>query len=239
MRKLLFITLIVSCQFFKLNAQTISQNSGWFMLVNSTKFNDKFGLHFDFQLRSADSWDYVRNVLIRPGITYYINKTQNATLGYLYTSTFTQMAPIGAGTSYKNTLLENRVWEQYIINHKISSIFVQHRFRLEQRFVETQGDAIFAQRFRYFFRFIRPLQKKQETFKEGVFVALQNEVFLNIQNKHKLNGAIFDQNRFYLAAGYRFSSKIDLEVGYMNQSINGVSNNTSNNIAQLAIYTRF
>ena len=67
---------------------------------------------------------------------------------------------------------------------------------------------------------------------------MQNEIFLNVQNKDKINNSLFDQNRVYAALGYRFSPKIDVGAGYMNQSTNGATNDVSNNIVQLALYTR-
>jgi hypothetical protein len=234
MRKIYILAFFA---FFSYNisfAQTQNQNSVWFMGLNSTKFNDKWGLHFDFQLRSADKVDYLRNVLIRPGITYYINSKQNATLGYLLTTTHTELPD---NADY--TLTEHRIWQQYILSHKIKSVFASHRVRLEQRFIEQlNGEDIFSQRFRYFFRFIQPLQKVNDSFNKGPFVALQNEVFLNIHHKNLLNNHGFDQNRAYLAAGYRFSNQIDLEAGYMNQSVNGRQNNISNQILQFAFYVR-
>jgi len=215
-------------------AQTQIQNSGWLTLINNTKFNEKWGVALDLQVRSADNWSYVRNILIRPGITYYFNGSTNATAGYLYAPTRTQ-TPTG-----DFTLLEQRIWEQLAYSHKIKSSFATHRVRLEQRFIETNGGGdIFAQRFRYFFRLIKPLQDYKETFDKGIFVALQNELFFNIQSKDQLNKSLFDQNRFYIAAGYRVSKKLDIEAGYLNQYINGATTNTSNRVAQFAIYTRF
>ena len=218
----------------KLYAQTQHQNSGWFMFLNNTKFNDKWGLQFDVQLRSADDWGYLRNTLVRPALQYFINNKHNVALGYLWQTTHTESAG-----SPDLTLHEHRIFEQYIYSHKIKSVFASHRFRVEQRFIGRTGEDVFSQRFRYFFRLIQPLQKAQPTFTKGPFVALQNEVFLNIQNKDKINNSVFDQNRLYLAAGYRFSKQFDLEAGYMNQATHGVSNNTVNNIIQLAVYTRF
>ncbi|NII84933.1 DUF2490 domain-containing protein [Pedobacter sp. SG908] len=217
-----------------LYAQTQHQNSGWFMLLNNTKFNDKWGLQFDVQLRSADDWGYLRNTLVRPALQYFINNKHNVALGYLWQTTHTELE----GTP-DLTLHEHRIFEQYIYNHKIKSVFASHRFRVEQRFIGRTGEDVFSQRFRYFVRLIQPLQKTQPTFTKGPFVALQNEVFLNLQNKDKINNSVFDQNRLYLAAGYRFSKQFDLEAGYMNQITNGISNNTVNNIIQLAVYTRF
>ena len=218
----------------KLYAQTQHQNSGWFMFLNNTKFNDKWGLQFDVQLRSADDWGYLRNTLVRPALQYFINNQHNVALGYLWQTTHTESAG-----SPDLTLHEHRIFEQYIYSHKIKSVFASHRVRLEQRFIGRTGEDVFSQRFRYFFRLIQPLQKAQPTFTKGPFVALQNEVFLNLQNKDKINNSVFDQNRLYLAAGYRFSKQFDLEAGYMNQATHGASNNTVNNIIQLAVYTRF
>ncbi|MBB2146768.1 DUF2490 domain-containing protein [Pedobacter sp. LMG 31464] len=233
--KKLALSLLLFMAIGTISAQTNIQNSGWLGLFNSTKFNEKWGFAFDAQFRSSDNWEYVRNVLIRPGITYYINNKNNVTAGYLYTTTYNKLV----GTS-NNTLTEHRAWEQYVLSHKLRSSFVSHRFRLEQRFIEqANGDEIFAQRFRYFVRLIQPLQGNVDVFNEGAFVALQNEVFFNIQNKEKLNNSLFDQNRFYIAGGYRFSKKVDIEAGYLNQYTNGIARNTSNRVAQLALYTRF
>jgi Protein of unknown function (DUF2490) len=231
---LLSVVMVFIMASGRLYAQTQYQNSGWFMFLNNTKFNDKWGLQFDLQVRSADDWGYVRNTLVRPAVQYFINNKSNVALGYLWQTTTTEVM----GSADLN-LHEHRIFEQYIYNHKIRSVFASHRFRVEQRFIGRTGEDVFSQRFRYFVRLIQPLQKTQPAFTKGAFLALQNEIFLNIQNKSKINSSVFDQNRAYLAAGYRFSKQFDLEAGYMNQATHGLSNNTVNNIVQLAIYTRF
>ncbi|SOD15421.1 DUF2490 domain-containing protein [Pedobacter xixiisoli] len=239
MRKIVlvaFLSVFTSLSY----AQTINQNTGWLFLMNTTKFNDKWGMHFDLQVRSENNWDGVRNLLVRPGVTYYINKNSNATVGYLYTPTFLPNDILIGAAPMKNTLTEHRIWQQYIYNHQPwKGAALSHRFRLEQRFIERQIDDLFSQRFRYFFRLVQPLQKQEGAFTKGIFAALQNELFFNIQNKEQLNGSLFDQNRAYLAVGYRVSKSFDIEAGYMNQTVNGANANTVNNVAQLALYTRF
>ncbi|WP_348621295.1 DUF2490 domain-containing protein [Pedobacter lusitanus] len=236
MKRNSFFLLIVLCFFgTTINAQTNYQNSGWLFLLNNTKINKKWGTHLDIQLRSADNWNNVKNFLFRPGITYFLNDKNDITLGYLLSETHNQVDDLG-----EHKLTEHRIWQQYIHKHKISTINVSHRFRLEQRFAEKiRNEDIFAQRFRYFVRFIIPLKKEVKNFEEGLFAALQNELFFNVQNKDKLNGHFFDQNRAYGALGYRFSKKFDLEAGYLNQAVKGASNNSVNNVIQLAVYTRF
>ena len=231
MKKVLFIAALSCLLGIQVKAQTTQQNSGWLFLMNSTKINDKWGAHFDVQLRSSDEWKDVRNLLVRPGITYFIDGKNDVTLGYLFTQTYSPQAA---------TLTENRIWQQYIHKHKISSVNVSHRLRLEQRFIERlNNDDLFSQRARYFVRALIPLQKGQQSFEKGWFAALQNELFFNVQGKDGLNGNVFDQNRAYGAMGYRLSKKMDLEAGYMNQAIKGRVGNTSNHILQVAVYTRF
>ncbi|MGC4232103.1 MAG: DUF2490 domain-containing protein [Niabella sp.] len=230
-KKILVLLVLLLSLFHWVNAQTSREQTGWFFFLNSTKLNDKWGLHLDVQVRSHDNWNGIRNVLVRPGLTYFIRSNQNATAGYLYVPTL----PVNGAT-----LIEHRIWEQYIISHKAFTGSLSHRFRLEQRFIEkTNNDRVFAQRFRYFFRHIQPLSKTESTFVKGPFAALQNEVFFNIQNKENTNNRFFDQNRSYLAGGYRFSKKLDIEAGYMNVFGKGAAIDNVNNVAQLAIYTRF
>jgi len=218
------------------HAQTVHQSSGWLFLLNNTKISNKWGVYTDVQVRSADKWAEVRNFLFRPGITYYANSKNELTLGYALIQTFPHVEG-----SRDNLLTEHRIWEQYVYKHKTArTIIAQHRFRLEQRFIERSGkDQLFAQRFRYFTRFIIPLEKGAKNFEEGFFVALQNELFFNVQHKDELNHKLFDQNRAYIAAGYRANKHLDIEAGYLNQAIKGLNNNTSNNVVQLALYTKF
>ncbi|MFT4153429.1 DUF2490 domain-containing protein [Parafilimonas sp.] len=231
----IILTIVISFFLFKAPAaQTISENTGWLAWFNTYKFSKRFGLTSDVQVRSADNRDYVRHVLIRPGLTFYINSKSNATAGYAFIGHYNRL-PDPA----KNTLVENRIWEQYIYNMKLSQVSLQHRFRLEQRFIERQADQIFSQRLRYFARLIVPIAKQEAAFAKGFFAAVQNEIFFNIQNKEMLNGKLFDQNRVYGAVGYRFNAKFDMDAGYLNQYIKGASANTSNNAIQLAFYTRF
>lgn len=233
--KRIAVTLILVSFFNLIHAQTTHEQTGWFFFLNSTRINEKWGVHFDLQLRSHDELDGLRHMLVRPGLTYHIKPNQNATVGYLYTPTFTR----SVGTP-NTTLTEHRIWEQYVISHKLFSGNLGHRFRLEQRFIEKPaGNRVFAQRLRYFLRHVQPLTNTAGGFTKGPFAALQNEVFANIQNQKNTNNHFFDQNRAYIAAGYRFSKKVDVEAGYMNIFGKGANANTVNNVAQLAVYTRF
>jgi len=231
--RILFALLTLFCLISTAGiAQTLNQNSGWLFLMNTTKINEKWGAHLDVQFRSADDWDFLRSFLFRPGVTYYINSKNEVTLGYLLNETFNQ--DDGAAD---NKVTEHRIWQQYIYKHKIGKASVSHRVRNEQRFIERHQDNLFAQRFRYFIRAIVPVKKGQEQFDQGAFLALQNEAFIHLQNEDAPK--VFDQNRAYIAAGYRFSKQLDIEAGYLNQTSAGANRYTINHAVQLALYTRF
>jgi hypothetical protein len=216
------------------SAQT-NEFSGWAAWFHAQRFSEHWGASFDGQFRSAHQADYLKNVLLRPNINYYFGN-KSATLGYAYVSANGRTA-----TGEKTLRHENRIFEQFIITQKAGiNTAISHRFRLEQRFLSstaTQPD-VFSQRVRYFVRGVIPFNNKP-AFTKGTFLALQNEVFVNVQNKEKINNHFFDQNRAYVALGYRFSKRIDIDAGYLNQYIQQNQTHTINNIAQVALYTRF
>lgn len=224
---------LISCQ---LSAQD-NQYSGWGAIFHTQRFSKNWGASFDMQFRSANHYEYLRNVLLRPSINYYFDKNKIAALGYAY------IATNGRNADDQHTYRpENRIWQQLIINQKLGlTVALQHRFRLEQRFLGNNAglnDHYFSQRLRYFARAVLPL-KHDSVFKKGIFIGLQNEVFVNVQNKEKVNNHFFDQNRAYLALGYRFSKQIDAEIGYLNQYTKQRESYIINHVMQLAIYTRF
>jgi hypothetical protein len=217
------------------SAQT-NELTTWGAWFHTQKFSEHWGAAFDGQFRSSNHVGYLRNMLLRPSASYYFNKDRRLDLGYAY------IATNGRTTSGAKTFRpEHRIFEQFIISQKAGvNTGITHRFRLEQRFLgqtATQPD-VYAQRFRYFVRGVVPLSK-QAPFTKGSFVALQNEVFANVQNKDKINKHFFDQNRAYAAFGYRVSKQFDVEVGYLNQYIKQAEAYTINNVIQLALYTRF
>jgi len=204
----------------------------WAAWFNTTKLSDTTTLISDVQLRSTDDWDGVRTVLLRAGLARPWGKSATISAGYAYIETVNQGGP---------DTVENRLWQQVIVNKPVRGLPLTHRFRLEQRFIERRAaEDIYSDRFRYFARLLVPLgQTGGGSFTQGNFVALQNEIFLNLSGRDDLNGKVFDQNRAYVAVGRRLSSGLDLELGYMNQYVNSRSRDTENHIVQFALYTRW
>ena len=234
MMKYIFLLLLF---FFLSNNSSFAQNkeeSAWISLSSNYKFSAKWGAYLDVQIRSSDHYSYLRQVIIRPGIAYHFNKNQTSIVGYSRSDNYVQTAGFP-----NNHTIENRFWEQFAQQHKIKKLFVTQRVRLEQRFLEVNEKVVYSQRFRYYTRFLLPLKKYDVKFEQGPYLAAQNEIYLNIQNKEKMNNHLVDQNRTNLIVGNRFNSNLDIELSFLNQYVVGLKTNTINRVAQLGVITRF
>lgn len=245
-RKLLLNVLLLLC-IQRIAAQT--QFSGWLADFNTVKINTKFSVHSDFQLRSSDQLKHIQTLLLRTGLNYHASKRLVLTGGYAYIHNRRVIGPVSGYAA------EHRIWEQLLYTHPLTvgagpkalKGTLAHRFRVEQRFLpqsyvdngvlKNDGNS-YANRLRYFIRDVTPLVPWSAS-GSAPFLALQNEVFVNIGDKSAVNGAFFDQNRAYVALGYRFHKSFDLEMGYMNQYIKGRGKAFSNiHILQVATYVR-
>lgn len=223
------------------------QTAGWFAAFNTFKIPvSKFSIHLDAQVRSADKFEALQTFIVRPGVNYHVRKNMVATVGYAWIRLRAAYITSNNQNDF-DYLSEHRIWEQFIVNHNVAFIPLQHRFRLEQRFMpksvvdgnDLKNDGFdLAHRFRYFLRGVIPVDGSK-TFTKGVFAAIQNEIFLNYGDPTRTNGKVFDQNRAYLAVGYRLSPKFDVEGGYLNQFVSGrTGSRITYHVAQIATYLR-
>ncbi|MEX0968392.1 MAG: DUF2490 domain-containing protein [Bacteroidia bacterium] len=106
--------------------------------------------------------------------------------------------------------IEHRIWEQFYIRHELRNIRMEHRYRLEQRWLKRKP-TLYLDRIRYFYRVTIPISNKQ-LLPNTLFLSFYNEVFLNITDNP------FDRNRLYGATGYQFTKDIAGHAGYLLQT---------------------
>ncbi len=227
MKKRIFI-LVIFLFSLKLQAQTShlhvqTQNTNaWFMYFGDHKFSNKFGVHLEAQLRRNDIVSNPQQLLLRTGLNYHINNLIMATVGYCFVETY----PYGA-FPVKTNFPENRLWEQIQIKNQYGRFEWVCRFRLEQRFskipvlntsstVYEPGDAVYTNRFRSLNRVSIPFKGKTINDK-SFYISAYDEFFISFGKKVAAN--LFDQNRAYVALGYKIPKIGRLEVGYMYQAI--------------------
>jgi hypothetical protein len=119
---------------------------------------------------------------------------------------------------------EHRLFQMATLTDKVSIVDLSHRFMLEQRWVGRYSNANFTiedefpllNRFRYMFRLQIPLKGK-ETIDKTPYISIYDEIFIGFGDN--VNENIFDQNRIGILLGYRFSSLVRIEAGYLNQTL--------------------
>lgn len=212
--------LFLSLLFFPyaLSAQVDEgQLGGWYMYFwNTTIKESPIGFQGDIQYRNWNIAGDLEQLLLRGGITYKPTDTRvKFTLGYGYIAT----GEFGDGTA---TTQESRIYQEALIPQTIGKrVFLTHRYRYEQRFVEGQD---FRTRYRY--NLFLNIPFNQADLKKGaIYLALYNELFINGQRDIG-NGRtvqIFDRNRTYGALGYSIGDRLRMQLGYMQQATNSVS----------------
>ncbi len=202
------------------NRQYTNNNNSWWMYIGSHKISEKWGVHLEAQFRRSDFLKQKQQLLLRTGINYHFNNQTTATLGYC----FVQTGQYG-GFPAKSDFPEHRLWEQIQLKSMLGRVEVVNRFRLEQRFsnlpiakngVFEPGEPVFTNRFRTLHRFSIPLKGKAIEDKSW-YVSFYDEIFVNFGKNVALN--IFDQNRAYVALGYKVPRLGRVELGYLNQLI--------------------
>ena len=202
----------------------------WTSWSNTTALSRDWSLVSDVQLRSNDDAEDLRNFIVRAGLSYALNPQLRMAAGYAYIDTYRP------GSS---TLTEHRSWQQLIASQRIGGCTFSERLRLEQRFIERAGAPdTYSDRLRLQGRVTMPLQDRDKPLERGAFAFLQDEVFFHLSHRQRLNGKLFDQNRLYAGLGWRFSPKLDVEAGYLNQLVLGRSVDTQNHALQLQISTK-
>ncbi|MEX0810971.1 MAG: DUF2490 domain-containing protein [Chitinophagales bacterium] len=179
----------------------------WLMGFNQTRFHKNWSLHSEIQYRSYEVLPNTEQLLLRGGINYHINSEHSVTAGYgrIHNHAFDKDANPGIQVS------ENRIWQQYLMLNNISRVFFQHRYRIEQRWLKTEHSSNYLNRFRYFLRVSVPINNAELKAKT-LYLTLYDEIFIHIDEQP------FDRNRLYGALGFRWTSMLSIEVGYLAQT---------------------
>ena len=183
-----------------------AQNSdfgNWLIYIGNKKVDSKWNIHNEVQYRNYDAIGDLEQLLLRTGVGYNLSENNhNLLLGYGYILS----QNYSAVTEDKLDVNEHRIFQQFTSKQKIGNVSLSHRYRFEQRFVESD----FKMRLRYFLAFKVPILKT-ETSPTKLYLSAYNEVFLNTESD------VFDRNRVYGGLGYQLNNNVRIEAGYMNQ----------------------
>lgn len=201
-------------------AQT-SSTGNWWIYTGSQPMNKKWNWHNEIQYRNYNAIGDLQQLLLRTGIGFNLSENNNNLLvGYAFIRSQNYIA----GQNEKATVDEHRIFQQFITRQQFSRVFIQHRYRLEERFIEKD----FQMRTRYLLGFNFPLNKKVME-KNAIYLSVYDELFINLQPSY------FDRNRLYGALGWVIHKNLKLELGFMNQTLSS----SSRNQFQVALFNTF
>ncbi|MEZ4721157.1 MAG: DUF2490 domain-containing protein [Flavobacteriales bacterium] len=179
-----------------------SKLGNWQAYINNTRIGES-QWHFqgDVQHRTHDLVADIDQIIIRPGIQYMHPESKSSyLLGYAFFIFQDEGKP-------NNTVTEHRIFQDIDLRQGIGRVAVRHRYRIEERFVNSNP---FALRFRYSLFLNIPINKPKIEAKT-LYVPIWNEVFINAK------GAPFDRDWLFGGLGYQLTEDFALQFGAMNQ----------------------
>ncbi|VAW20374.1 hypothetical protein MNBD_BACTEROID04-1523 [hydrothermal vent metagenome] len=198
------ISLILLILPFTLLAQQ-EEVGNWLMYFGTNKISDKYSIHTEIQYRNYTiTPNNTEQLLLRTGLNYHFSKRATVTAGYAYIPSY-----VYESEQKSPETEEHRIWQQFILTNKIGNVKFEHRYRIEQRWVNQD----YRNRLRYRLMLFVPLNKP--VIEEGsLFLGLYDEIFINTKE------TFFDRNRLYGALGYQYNKATSLQVGMMHQQVN-------------------
>lgn len=204
-------TVIVFIAFLLVH-NTLAQGSGevklgtWFMYSGTHRVSNKLSINSGAQIREYQTITNLNTILLLTGLSYSINSNIVTTMGYGY---------LNFDSSYEdlpreNNIDEHRIFEQISFKNRVWKLRFEHRYRLEQRFLDYTQRKDTEHRTRYRLQVTLPLTN---TF----FINVYDEIFLNLQND------IFSQNRLYTAIGMNINKNSKVQLGYLKNHFNAVT----------------
>ncbi len=191
-------------------AQSPSGTTGlWLMCFNQTRLHNKWSIHSEAQYRSFEINPNIEQLLLRSGINYHINSSAIISTGYANVTTYAFDKDQLPGIRVS----ENRLWQQFLMRNNLGRCLFEHRYRLEQRWLQSGNNNRYLDRIRYLLRVTIPLNKK-EIEKNTLFLSFYNELFVHFSSTP------FDRNRLYGAIGYQFTPNANIQIGYLAQTVN-------------------
>ncbi|GJM30199.1 MAG: hypothetical protein DHS20C17_28340 [Cyclobacteriaceae bacterium] len=193
-----------------------SDLGNWLIYFGNKKIDSKWNWHHEVQYRNYDAIGDLEQLLLRTGIGLNLSENNNnLLLGYGYILSENYLEDSGE----KQSVHEHRIYQQFITRQQFNRVYLQHRYRFEQRFVESD----FRLRFRYFLAVNVALNNP--TMDEKTFyLSAYNEIFLNTEDN------VFDRDRLYGGIGYKLNKVFRFELGYMNQFLPNLNRDQLNMI---------
>ncbi|MBU2940574.1 DUF2490 domain-containing protein [Lacinutrix sp. C3R15] len=203
---LLLIILLIQSPLF---AQKTAEDylGSWYTLAINHRFTEQFSITPYAELHTYETTSNYHLIFASINFNYHFKPKQTLSIAYA----FLDIDSVFGDDNLYNTK-ENRIYEQYNYKHKLGAFSAQHRFRLEQRFLQFAHSNTMQNRLRYLFSLQYNLTKKMS-------LHIKEEPFINFQDQ------VFHENRFFIGIGYQAFKNAQLNIDYFKHHINKKSLN--------------
>lgn len=219
----LILATLISCK--NAIAETIEDGRYWFSLYTQGPLpKENFYWSLDIHPRWREEGRHFDTLILRPSLIYKITPKTSIWTGYDIINNH----PAG-----QSSFQENRLWEQVMHQFEpFGGLTLTVRTRFEQRDREDYSDI--AHRLRQMVRATTPSSLHQQ-----LSWVVWDELFINLNQTDwgVMRGT--DQNRLFLGANWKFDDLSNLEVGYINQYVNGKTIDRENHILSSTIRFNF
>ena len=200
---------------------TVQQSHLWLQAFSTIRLDERWSVPVEAQVRRAQTGLTWQGLLVRGALMRDINEKVAVGGGYGHQVSwiygpFAPLAKFG----------EHRTYQQVIIKSKVGSTPLEHRLRLEQRWIQRVDSSrrialdehFFQNRLRYRAGISVPLRYDEKGTGKArepeTFLFLNDEVMLSFGKAVDRNE--FDQNRFAVGIGQKLGNVI-LQSGYLHQ----------------------
>lgn len=193
---------------------------GWYVYEGDHRLSNRWEFHTEYQWRRVEFIRSWQQSLARLGVAYQLFPQIKIATGYTSFITFPygDFPAADTGEPYP----ERRFHQDVQLSDTIRNIPLQHRFRLEQRWIgqlqETPGKAVtsweYQNRIRYQIAAIIPMQGSTLENQEW-YLNFFDELFIGFGKNVGQN--IFNQNRISGGFGYQFTDNFRVELNYLYQ----------------------
>jgi hypothetical protein len=203
-RMILLLSSVLFLGNVRLDAQKTDAGA-WYVYFGNQALSKKWNWWNEVQYRNYNMGGDLQQLLLRTGVGYNLTENNNnVLLGYAYILS----ENYEAGGQFKLSNHENRIYQQFLTKQQFGRLYLQHRYRIEERFLEDK----FRMRFRYGLSMNIPITA-QTMAKGAVYLVASDELFIHGDSP------AFDRNRLYGGIGYVISSHLRCEAGVIRQTL--------------------
>lgn len=224
-RHLLIIVLLLCCAAV-LSAQRVTDRNShlWLSHLGDHRVGGKWGFHTEAHIRQAELGAMPQQLLVRPAINFHLTPEVMFTAGYSYYFNYRYGTFPIAVESW-----EHQTYQQMQFSARVGKVALQHRFRIEERFIAVMkadpsaengyvlDKYIYQSRFRIRLMATLPLGAHEKVEARTWFLSAYDELFLNFGDNARLD--LMNQNRISGLVGYQMNKACNLQLGYMLQTL--------------------